>query len=214
MILRLAMEPQAFPPSPIFPSIREATTQDINRMAELSVLAFQDSEIFRFVRPGCNKYPWDTVASFVRFWRSQLRNPRVVVLVSEDWKLLGERRVPCPCSKQVPRDSLGLLNERVVVGVCSWRFPSGSRREGQFACLGVGDYKAPKSRDLDPERSQALDSIRLDAEQKYVSSVANTGQMDRQWHRPLPTACRSHGVWTSDERADFLFFNSLGYSLA
>jgi len=71
-------------------SLRLATAADIPRLADISVLGFKDSEIFRFERPLYDQYPQDAVASFANLYRSQLLDPLAVVIVAEDHQKLDE----------------------------------------------------------------------------------------------------------------------------
>jgi hypothetical protein len=135
-----------FPPFPALGSLRLATAVDIPRMAELSVLGFRDSEIFRFERPGYEQFPHDAVASFANLYRSQLLDPRVVIVVAEDWRRPDEASNSPPQDKNL--DHTAGPAERVVVGVASWDLPDGSLRTGQFVVPDVGNPWPAPNRDL------------------------------------------------------------------
>ena len=130
----------AYPKYPPLPALRLATAADIKRMAEVSVLGFKDSEIFRFERPRYEEFPKDAVASFANIYRSQLLDPRSVVIVAEDWYR----------SDEVSHFDFGeeeTRDKRVVVGVASWVLREGSERTGQFVVPNVGDPEPTRDRD-------------------------------------------------------------------
>lgn len=52
--------------------IRDATPNDVSRMAHISVESFRNSEIFRFCRPLHHLHPEDSVASFAGLYQAQL----------------------------------------------------------------------------------------------------------------------------------------------
>lgn len=140
MVLRV------FPPCPAFPRVRLATTADLKRIADLSVLGFKDSEIFRFERSRYEEFPQDAVASFANLYRSQLLNPRALVIVAEDWQRPDEAS---RCfSEDGDADLTDAPAQRVVVGVASWVLPEGSPLTGQFIVPDVGDPEPAPNRDL------------------------------------------------------------------
>lgn len=121
-------------------------------MAGLSVLGFKDSEIFRFERPRYEEFPQDAVASFANIYRSQLLDPRGVVIVVEDWFRSDEVSHFSPREEDAP-------GKRVVVGVASWRLPEGSKRTGQFVVPNVGDPEPALNRDLSKRRLELFKRI-------------------------------------------------------
>lgn len=153
-----AMPPSEFPKYPTPPSIRLANAGDIARMADLSVLGFRDSEIFRYERPEYKTYPHDAVKSFANICRRQLSDPLAVVIVAEDW------RVPDELS-HFPQRTDPPAAERVVVGVASWNLPEGSRRAGQFVVPDVGYLEPCPDRDLCQRRLELFTRI-TEAEEK------------------------------------------------
>lgn len=148
------MVQRRFPPAPTFPMLRPASEADLPRLAALSVLGFQDSEIFRYTRPRYVDFPQDAVASFANLYRAQICDPRAVVIVTEDW----------PLAEDHPADS---LPPRVVVGVASWILPARSARLGQFAGSNMGPATAaPPDRDLCASRQQVLQAATRDGQRK------------------------------------------------
>lgn len=121
------MMPKSFSPYPTLPSLRLAAAADITRMAELSVLGFKDSEIFRYERPRYKDFPQDAIASFANLYRSQLLDPRSVVIVAEDWQRPDEASHFSESKDDSP-DCTDKPAKRVVAGVASWIFPEGSPR--------------------------------------------------------------------------------------
>jgi hypothetical protein len=133
----MAQEVSAFPPyPPLERSSRLATAADLPRIADLSVLGFKDSEIFRFERPRYQEFPQDAVSAFSNIYRTQLLDPIAVVVVVEDLRL--------------PEDDTSATRqaERVVVGVASWDLPEDSPRKGQFVVSNVDDPLPQPDRDL------------------------------------------------------------------
>ncbi|UPK93728.1 hypothetical protein LCI18_004663 [Fusarium solani-melongenae] len=157
------MVTKIYPPSPPFHSLRLATAADIPRMAELSVLGFKDSEIFRFERPGYESFPHDSIASFANMYRSQLQDPRVVAIVAE------EAPRPDDATYFQPPHHDATLVGRVVVGVASWVLPEGSSRTGQFVVPGVGDPEPAPDRDLCQRRLDLFTRTKEATENKYLS---------------------------------------------
>ncbi|KAJ4292764.1 Acetyltransferase [Kalmusia sp. IMI 367209] len=151
-----------FPAYPSFPSLRLATAEDVVRMADLSVLEFKESEIFRYERPHYDQYPHDAVISFANMYRSQLSNPRSLVIVAEDWRNPNEE------SHLPSRDS---ASERVVVGVASWYLPKGSLRTGQFAVPHVGDPEPLPNRDLCQRRWDIFTEVTEAEEKRYLAGT-------------------------------------------
>lgn len=157
------MTRKEFPLFPAFPSVRLATGADVKRMAELSVLGFRDSEIFRYERPHYKEFPQDAVASFANLYRSRLLHPRVVVIVAEDWMRSDE--MSCSSNNDdngsYPIDML----EPAIVGVASWFFPKGSPRTGQFVVSHISDPEPALDRDLCQKRLDLFTSV-TEAEEK------------------------------------------------
>lgn len=149
------MMPKSFPPYPTLPSLRLAAAADITRMAELSVLGFKDSEIFRYERPRYKDFPKDAIASFANLYRSQLLDPRTVVIVAEDWQRPDESKDDSPdCTAKL-----------VVAGVASWILPEGSPRTGQFVVSDTGDPEPTPDRDLCQRRLDIFTRVK-EAEEK------------------------------------------------
>ncbi|KAL2680347.1 hypothetical protein Neosp_007944 [[Neocosmospora] mangrovei] len=162
------MVTKIYPPSPPFHSLRLATAADIPRMAELSVLGFKDSEIFRFERPGYENFPHDAIASFANLYRSQLQDPRVVAIVAE------EAPRPDDTTHFQPPHHDATLVGRVVVGVASWVLPEGSSRTGQFVVPGVGDPEPAPDRDLCQRRLDLFTGAKEATEKKSVILPVNS----------------------------------------
>ena len=143
------MVPKAFPPwLTLPPSVRLATAADATCMADLSVLGFRDSAIFRYERPRYRQFPHDAVAAFANLYRAQLRDPRTVVVVVEDGRRPDDASHVPPPNKDGPDGTDAPEQPRVVVGVASWVFPEGSPRAGQPVVAGVGDPEPALDRDL------------------------------------------------------------------
>ena len=158
------MTPESFPPYPTLPSLRLAAAGDVTRMADLSVLGFKDSEIFRYERPRYEDFPQDAVASFANLYRSQLLDPRSVVIVTEDWQRPDEASHFSP-TRDGSSDCTEKPAKRVVVGVASWILPEGSPRIGQFVVPDVGDPEPAPDRDLCQRRLDIFTRIK-EAEEK------------------------------------------------
>ena len=158
------MKPESFPSYPTLPSLRLATAADVTRMADLSVLGFKDSEIFRYERPGYKEFPQDAVASFANLYRSQLLDPRGVVIVTEDWQRPDEVSHSFPRKDDSP-DRTNKPAKRVVVGVASWVLPESSPRTGQFVVPNVGDPEPTPDRDLCQRRLNIFTHVK-EAEEK------------------------------------------------
>lgn len=154
----------AFPPPPPFHSLRLATAADVTRMADLSVLGFKDSEIFRYERPRYSEFPHDAVASFSNLYRSRLQDPCAVVIVAEDWPRPDEQS-HFTFSKEDPPEADSPMQRRVV-GVASWILPKGSPRTGQFVVPGVGDPEPAPHRDLCQHRLDLFTRITEATEEK------------------------------------------------
>nr|POE47696.1 hypothetical protein CFP56_01027 [Quercus suber] len=164
--IQLGMVSRSFPGYPSFAhGLRLATPADLSRLAELSVLGFKDSEIFRYERPEYNKFPFDAVTSFYNIYRAQLVNPRAVVIVAEDNQRSDEAIHLSSQSKDRLDDS-NAHSERVVVGVGIWILPSGSIREGQFVPPCVGDPLPAPNRDLCLRRLERFVHIAETTEEK------------------------------------------------
>ena len=133
-------------------------------MADLSVLGFKDSEIFRYERPRYKEFPQDAIASFANLYRSQLLDPRGVVIVTEDWQRQDELS-HFPPSKDDSPDRIDKPAKRVVVGVASWIFPEGSPRTGQLVVPNVGDPEPAPDRDLCQRRLNIFTHVK-EAEDK------------------------------------------------
>ncbi|RWA04290.1 hypothetical protein EKO27_g10813 [Xylaria grammica] len=148
-----------YPPVPPFDSLRLAVASDIERIADISVIGFKDSEIFRYERPRYADFPQDAVASFANIYRAQLLDPLAVVVVAQDW--------PNPADGDAGR--AGTLGQRVVVGVASWRLPEKSLRQGQFVVPDVGDPRPTPNRDLCQHRLDLFNRITQDTENQYFA---------------------------------------------
>nr|POE54283.1 delta(24)-sterol reductase [Quercus suber] len=145
--------------------VRLATPEDLPRMADLSVLGFKESEIFRYERPEYNKFPVDAVASFYNIYRSQLKNPRAIVVVAEDFKKSDEiSHLP---NQNGEPDSGDAPAKRVVVGVGVWILPKDSPREGQFVVSDVGEPTLAFNRDSSPRRIELFTRISETTGEKY-----------------------------------------------
>jgi hypothetical protein len=144
--------------------LRLATAADIPRLADLSVLGFKDSEIFRFERPRYDKFPEDAVASFANIYRSQLLDPRGIVVVAEDWQRPDEVSHLAPHSDD--QDRTYAQAQRVVVGVGSWILPQDSPRTGQFIVPNIGDLEPSPNRDLCQRRLEIFTRISEVTEKK------------------------------------------------
>ena len=158
------MTPKLFPSYPTLPSLRLATAADIPRLADLSVLGFKDSEIFRYERPRYKDFPQDAIASFANIYRSQLLDPRGVVIVTEEWQQLGQVS-HFSCDKDNSLDPAEKTLKRVVVGVASWVLLEGSPRTGQFIVPDVGDPEPALDRDLCQRRLDIFTHVK-DTEEK------------------------------------------------
>ena len=156
--------PEQFPPYPTLPSLRLAAAADVTRMADLSVLGFKDSEIFRYERPRYEEFPKDAVASFANLYRAQLLDPRGVVIVTEDWQRPDEASHFSPSEDDSP-DRTDEPTKRVVVGVASWILAEGSPRVDQFVVPNVGDPEPAPDRDLCQRRFATFTRIK-EAEEK------------------------------------------------
>lgn len=158
------MTPESYPSYPTLASLRLAVAADVTRMADLSVLGFKDSEIFRYERPQYKKFPQDAVASFANLYRSKLLDPRGVVIVTEDWQRPDEASHFPPRNDDSP-DRTDKPAKRVVVGVASWVLPEGSPRTGQFVVSNVGDPEPAPDRDLCQRRLNIFTHVK-EAEEK------------------------------------------------
>ena len=157
--------PDSFPPYPTLPSLRLAAAADVTRIADLSVLAFKDSEIFRYERPRYEEFQKDAVASFANLYRLQLLDPRGVVIVIEDWQRPDEAS-HFPPSQDDGSDDTEKPAKRVVVGVASWMLAEGSPRVGQFVVPNVGDLEPAPNRDLCQRRLDTFTRIKEAEEEK------------------------------------------------
>lgn len=142
-------------------NLRVPTADDVPRMASVSVLGFRDSEIFRFTRSLHDTFPDDSVASFAKLYRAQLRDPCTVVIVAED--------------KPVPDDpghwaSPADIPAMVIVGVASWRLPEAMKSD-ELVVQDVGMDDATEDRDLSPRRMASYIRAAKQTEQRYVFSI-------------------------------------------
>ena len=154
-----------FPTYPALPSLRLANAGDLSGMSEVSVLGFKDSEIFRYERPQYEEFPQGSVSSFCKIYRSQLLDPRAVVIATEDWQRLDEDSL-CPSDQTGGPELTSRPAKRVVVGAASWVLPEGSPRTGQFVVSDVSDPEPALNRDLDQRRLDIFTGIAADEEKK------------------------------------------------
>jgi hypothetical protein len=149
---------------PPFPgAVRLAKAADLSRMADVSVLGFKDSEIFRFERPHYHEFPEDAVASFACIYRAHLLDPRMVVVVVEDVRRPDElTSLPAAGEKEYGTTT----PENVVVGVASWAFPEGSKRQGNFIVPDVGRLDPSPDRDLSHRRLELFNRITEETQAK------------------------------------------------
>lgn len=160
------MRRSLFSPYPTLPSLRLANADDVARMADLSVLAFKDSEIFRYERPRYEEFPHDAVASFANIYRSLLLDPRGLVIVAEDWRRPDELSHSPPSEDDDGPDCAGKPVKRVVVGVASWVLPEDSPRIGQFVVPNVSEPGPTLDRDLCPRRLDGFSRVTENEENK------------------------------------------------
>ena len=153
---------RCFPRVPAFPCLRLASLQDVPRIAVVSTLGFRDSEIFKFERPKYDQYPHDTITAFRNLFREQISNPNSVVVVAEDVRLPDEDQNPLVDGA----DDSVVTPHRVVVGVCSWVFQSGSERKGQFAFPDTSPTEPALNRDLNQAHMSLVDGIKEAGERK------------------------------------------------
>jgi hypothetical protein len=151
-----------FPPVPAFPSLRLASLQDVPRIAVVSTLGFQESEIFRFERLKHDQYPQDTLTAFRNLFREQISDPNSVVVVAEDVRLPGGDQ----SSLVDDADDSAVTPHRIVVGVCSWVCQSGSERNGQFAFPDASLKLPCLNRDLNQAHLSLVEGIKEDGERK------------------------------------------------
>lgn len=123
--------------------LRLAKPEDLPRLGALSALGFNDSEIFRYARPRGEEFPDDAAASFSNWLRSQLLDPRAVMIVAEDWEEPESEKSSLSTAEPAVAG-----RKRVVVGVTVWYLPQGSPRTGQFVTLEVCDPAPCLDRDL------------------------------------------------------------------
>ena len=159
------MRRNLFSPYPTLPFLRLANADDVARMADLSVLGFKDSEIFRYERPRYEEFPQDAVASFANIYRSQLLDPRGLVIVAEDWQRPDELSHSPPSEDDDP-DCASKPVKRVVVGVASWILPEDSPRIGQFIVPNVSEPGPTLDRDLCQRRLDIFSRVTENEEKK------------------------------------------------
>lgn len=134
-------------------------------MAELSVLGFRDSEIFRYERPLYHKFPEDAVASFADIYHYQLQDPGSLVIVAEDQPVADE--VSHSTSDHEKTEDANASTKRVVVGVASWVLPEDSPRTWQFIGPGVFGNAIPSlDQDLCQRRLKIFTDIKIAKEKK------------------------------------------------
>ncbi len=150
----MTMSSPEYPPLPPFHSLRLAVASDIERIADISVIGFKDSEIFRYERPRYADFPEDAVASFANIYRTQLLDPLAVVIVAQD----------SPNSTNGDADCSGTSRQRIVVGVASWRLAEKSPRQGQFVVPDVGEPRPAPDRDLCQHRLDLFRRITQETE--------------------------------------------------
>ncbi|KAI3335928.1 hypothetical protein F4824DRAFT_462904 [Ustulina deusta] len=155
----MTMSSPEYPPLPPFHSLRLAVASDIERIADISVIGFKDSEIFRYERPRYADFPEDAVASFANIYRTQLLDPLAVVIVAQD----------SPNSTNGDADCSGTSRQRIVVGVASWRLAEKSPRQGQFVVPDVGEPRPAPDRDLCQHRLDLFRRITQETENQYFS---------------------------------------------
>lgn len=124
------------------PRLRVPSEQDVARMAQVSVLGFKYSEIFRFIRPLHQKFPKDSQASFANWFRARMRDPYSAVVIAEDW----------PEFEDLSRRPDALGTGLVIVGVASWRFPT-KRRPQEALVPYIGPDDNGEDRDMSPRRA-------------------------------------------------------------
>ncbi len=160
-----SMTRKLFPSYPTLPFLRLANADDVARMADLSVLGFKDSEIFRYERPQYEEFPQDAVASFANIYRSQLLHPRGLVVVTEDWQRPDEVSHFFSGKDEDP-DCASKPLKRVVVGVASWMLPEDSPRIGQFIAPDVSGPEPTLDRDLCQRRLDIFTRVTENEEKK------------------------------------------------
>jgi hypothetical protein len=107
------------PPPPPFPAtLTLATSANLQRIAIVAAKGFYSSQVFMFERPLHSHFPNDTIEDYHRAFAERIKSKDHIVVIAEDVVDKEEKE--------------GIEGQKVVVGVCCWQLPDGSRRVGQF----------------------------------------------------------------------------------
>lgn len=130
------------PPPPSFtPNLRLAQLSDLPRIGLVAAAGFHSSGVFQLERPGYNRYPRDTVASYRSHYRTAILDPDVVVLVAVGTYKQGEVDEVYDALSVVYEEVGGVAgidvqeerkSAQVIVGVASLSLKADGVRHGEF----------------------------------------------------------------------------------
>ncbi|KAJ4369023.1 hypothetical protein N0V83_006105 [Neocucurbitaria cava] len=130
-------------PFPAVERVRLASLDDLHRISIVAAAAFFWSPTFQFQRPRYNKYPSDTVASYLIEYRAAIKDPTCAVLVAED--VLEENEAEDVYEALRPAYGPKPPREEGIIGVCSLSLRPNSHYVGRCQ---------PESKLDDDERSE------------------------------------------------------------
>jgi hypothetical protein len=121
--------------SPSVDSVRLATPDDLPRIATVAAAGFFHSPTFQFQRVHYEKFPNDTLLSYLESYHAELQDPASIVIVAED--TLGECNEGTKVYQALQqassyRPSSGPPGAKVIVGVASISLRPGSCYIGRF----------------------------------------------------------------------------------
>ncbi len=118
--------------------LRLAKLSDVPRIAVVAAAGFWHSPVFQYERPGFNRYPFDTLASYGREYQQAILDPETAVLVIEDEYRKDEVSLAYDAlsivyptlHEQLPPEEWA--SSSLIVGVGSLRLQPQSARYGTF----------------------------------------------------------------------------------
>ncbi|KAK6525865.1 hypothetical protein TWF281_010909 [Arthrobotrys megalospora] len=153
--------------------IRLATVHDVPRIGLVAAAGFQYSNFWDWERPYADKYPEDTLKSYCLSFKNLILNPCSAVWVAEDTYDEKEAHGPRHSLIESAYSQISLdapKDQKVIVGVTAWVFPSDSDHCGKFKPDNPNN-EAPgrgfRGRDTNSKHMDMVDEAAEEATKKY-----------------------------------------------